>query len=384
MRIAPPILFLLLIFPATLGCGVQSTTEEDQPTTRATGRPAEDLQATEGADERVQDQRPGARRAIPESAPEASGQEGEDQRAADETIRQAEDRRAAREASEQTAREAARETVRPASDEQEKERQAAREAAERGWRTLEPGLELGLLPSPKPSALGDSMIRLLRIDPGRFDFRLLNASADKKGRGLSARRWCIEEGLVAAINASMYQQDYRTSVSLMRTRTHVNNPRLSKDMTILAFDRLDPGVPPVMIIDRQCEEFDVWKEKYGTLVQSIRMLSCKGKNVWTQQPKEWSTAAIGTDERGKVLFIHVRSPFSTHDLIDILRTLPIALSRAMYVEGGPEAQLFVRSGGEEHEFVGSYETAFMENDDNDQAWAVPNVVGITRRAGASE
>jgi hypothetical protein len=375
MRIAPPILFLLLIFPATLGCGVQSTTEEDQPAARATRRQTEDLQATEGTDERLQDQRPDARRAIPETTPEASDQEGEDQRAADETIR-----RAAREASEQTAREAARKTVRPASGEQEKERQAAA----RGWRTLEPGLELGQLPSPKPSALGDSMIRLLRIDPGRFDFRLLNASADKKGRGLTARRWCIEEGLVAAVNASMYQQDYRTSISLMRTRTHVNNPRLSKDMSILAFDRLDPGVPPVMIIDRQCEEFDVWKEKYGTFVQSIRMLSCKGKNVWTQQPKEWSTAAIGTDERGNVLFIHVRSPFSTHDLIDILRTLPIALSRAMYVEGGPEAQLFVRSGGEEHEFVGSYETAFMENDDNDQAWAVPNVVGITRRAGASE
>ncbi len=319
MRLAAPVIVLLLLLSAAPGCATESTTEEDRSADRATGGPV-----------------------------------------------------------------AAPETVRPASDEQEGEREAASETAGRGWRALEPGLELGRFPSPQPAELGDSMIHLLRIDPERFDFRLLNASAEKDGRGLTARQWCTENDLVAAINASMYQQDYRTSVSLMRTRMHVNNPRLSKDMSILAFDRLDPGVSPVMIIDRQCEDFDVWKEEYGTLVQSIRMLSCKGRNVWTQQPKKWSTAAIGTDTSGNVLFIHVRSPFSTHDLIDILRSLPIGLSRAMYVEGGPEAQLFVRSGGEEHEFVGSYETAFTESDDNDRAWAVPNVVGITRRAGDTE
>ncbi len=96
-----------------------------------------------------------------------------------------------------------------------------------GWQKLADGLELGIFDSPQPAEIGDSKIRILRIDPGRYELKLLNASVSKKGRSLSAKQWCRQNGLVAAINASMFQaDDLKTSVSLMRTRTHVNNPRL--------------------------------------------------------------------------------------------------------------------------------------------------------------
>ena len=193
----------------------------------------------------------------------------------------------------------------------------------RGWQQLARGLDLGVFLSPQRSESGDSLIRVLRIDPKHFRLRLLNTSAVKEGRPLTAKQWCRQNGLVAAINASMYQTDHKTSVSLMRTKSHINNSRLSKDKTILAFDRQSPEVPRVKIIDRECEDFQAWKKKYGTLVQSIRMISCKGKNVWRQRPQKWSTAAIAIDQQDKVLFIHVSSPFSTHDLINILQQLAL-------------------------------------------------------------
>jgi hypothetical protein len=223
------------------------------------------------------------------------------------------------------------------------------------------------------------MIRVLRIDPVRFELRLLNASATKERRPLTAREWCERYGCIAAINASMFQADSLTSVSLMRSGEHVNNPRLSRDRTILAFDRLSPEMPPVAMIDRDCDDLNEWSTRYRTLVQSIRMLSCVGKNVWTQQPKRWSTAAIGMDRSGKVLFIHVRSLFATHDLVNALMELPLDLSRAMYVEGGPEAQLYVEAGGRRVEFIGSHEIAFHDDDDGDHAWPVPNVVAVMRK-----
>ena len=43
---------------------------------------------------------------------------------------------------------------------------------------------------------------------------------------------------------------------------------------------------------------------------------------------------------------------STHDLVEILLDLPLDISRAMYVEGGPQAQLYVNAGGQIHEFTG--------------------------------
>ena len=248
------------------------------------------------------------------------------------------------------------------------------------WQTLADGLEFGIFESPQKSEIGDSKIRILRIDPQHYELKLLNASVSKKGRPLTAKQWCRENGLIAAINASMYQEDFKTSVSYMRTRTHVNNPRLrEKDMTILAFDRLSAGVPRVKIIDRQCENFNLWKNKYGSLVQSIRMVSCKGKNVWRQQSKKYSTVAVGTDKSDRVLFIHVGSPYSTHDLINILKQLPIEIARAMYTEGGSQAQLYINTGDREYEFTGHTEIEFSNNAKSLFSWPIPNVIGVSPR-----
>ena len=248
-----------------------------------------------------------------------------------------------------------------------------------GWQQLDKGLDLGIFLAPQAAAGGDSLVRVLRIDPKKYQLKLLNASRVENGVPLTPRQWCRQNGLVAAINPSMYQTDYKTSVSLMRTKIHTNNPRLSKDMTILAFDRQGAGVPQVKIIDRQCEDFQSWKQRYGTLVQSIRMISCKGKNVWKPQARRWSTSAIGVDEQGRVLFIHVRALYSMYDLINILKKLPLNISRAMYTEGGPQAQLYINSGNKELEFTGSYETSSNEANKDSIAWPLPNVIGILKR-----
>ena len=248
-----------------------------------------------------------------------------------------------------------------------------------GWQQLRKGLELGTFLAPQPAEVGDSLVRVLRIDPKHYRFRLLNASAIENGAPLTPKQWCRQNGLIAAINPSMFQTDYKTSVSLMRTRTHTNNPRLSKDMTILAFNRQSADVPRAKIIDRQCEDFQFWKQKYGTLVQSIRMISCAAKNVWKPQPRRWSTSAIGIDGQDKVLFIHVRALYRTHDLINILKKLPLNISRAMYTEGGPQAQLYINSGNKELELTGTYETSPNDANEGSISWPLPNVVGISKR-----
>lgn len=247
------------------------------------------------------------------------------------------------------------------------------------WQPLDEGIELGTFRSPLPSDVGDSLIRVLRIDPKHYRLQLLNISAIPNGTPITPKQWSQQNGLTAVINASMYQTDYKTSVSLMRTKIHTNNPRLSKDMSILAFDRQGDGVPRVKIIDRQCEDFQSWKQKYGTLVQSIRMISCTGKNVWKPQARRWSTSAIGVDEQDQVLFIHVRALYSTHDLINILKKLPLNISRAMYTEGGPQAQLYINSDNKEWEFNGSYETNSNEANEGSISWPLPNVLGISKR-----
>jgi len=254
------------------------------------------------------------------------------------------------------------------------------EAGPAGWRELEEGLWLGTFAGPRQASLaGDSTIRILRVDPGRFELVLLNASASADRASKTPRQWAHDHGLVAAINASMFQSDFRKSVSLMRTRSHTNNPRLSKDNSVLAFDPLDGGLPPVQIIDRTCQDFAQLSERYGTLIQSIRMVSCRRRNVWQPREDKWSTAAIGMDGRNRVLLIHVRFPYSTHDLINVLLDLPIDLQSAMYVEGGPQAQLYIESGDLALELVGSPGIGFPLDDGLARALPLPNVIGVKRR-----
>lgn len=244
------------------------------------------------------------------------------------------------------------------------------------WEPLEPGLDLGVFAPPQAVAVDEPEIRVLRVDPARFALRLLNASAPGN-EALTPREWCKRHGLVAATNASMYQTDMRSSVGLMKTRGHVNNPRLTRDKAVLAFDRRDPGVPPVQIIDRQFQDFTLLSQRYDSFVQSIRMVSLVGRNVWTPQPHAWSTAAIAIDRDGRVLFIHTRAAYRTHDLGNILLALPLGLRNAMYAEGGPEAQLYVRSGSRELELAGRFDTGFLSGTPG--ALPVPNVIGVVRR-----
>jgi Phosphodiester glycosidase len=241
--------------------------------------------------------------------------------------------------------------------------------------SLEAGLELALLPGP-PSASGDGLIAVVRVDPVRFDLKLMNASAPGEGRPRTVRDWAYRSGASAAINASLYQSDWSTATGLMRSRDHVNHARLSKDRAVLAFDPLVSGVAPVRIIDRDCEDVEVSGKAYAALVQSIRMVSCDRKGVWAPSDRRFSSAVVGVDGAGRLLLIHAATPWPVHELVAALLAAPIDLRQAMYVEGGPEAQLYVRGGGTE---VVRYGTSERALDLGAMGLPVPNVIAVVRR-----
>ncbi len=253
------------------------------------------------------------------------------------------------------------------------------------WRTLEPGLELAAFDSPIKASIGDSRVHALRIDPARYSLRLFDASAPDHGAKRTAKGWADAKGLVAAINAGMYLTDRRTSVGMFRTGGHVNNDRLHKTYNaVLAFDPNAPGpdVPAVRIIDLACDEPGAAEQvaAYASAVQNMRLVGCQGENLWPKNSqKKHSSAVVATDSAGRILFLFIRSPYVVHELIEILKTLPIDMQRAFYVEGGPPAQLFVGAGGEELELVGSYETRHHESDAHTRAGRIPLVLGVQAR-----
>lgn len=234
------------------------------------------------------------------------------------------------------------------------------------FQSLAPGIELGDFTLAKKSAIADSRVVVARVDPKLVKLRLLSANVLGEGEKTAAE-WAKAHDLSVVINASMFEPG-GASTGYMRALGKENGA-WSKDKAVLAFD-----TGAAHIFDRSCDP----PPERATMVQNIRMLGCNGENVWAASKKKWSTACVGEDKRGRLLFIHVRSPLDVHDLIDELKALPLDLVRLMYVEGGPEASLFVRAGGKEMVRVGSYETGFNENDDNTVMWKLPNVLGVSR------
>lgn len=243
------------------------------------------------------------------------------------------------------------------------------------WDTLAPGLEFGQVKAPKTPVVADGMISILRICPDQFGFKLVCAT-EKDSRRRTAAQWAKEEGLVATINTGMFGMDGLTSVGFMQNYDHVNQPRENKDNTIIAFNPKSATLPDFQIIDKSCQDWPSLKTQYNSMAQGIRMVDCRQKNVWSQQPRIWSMVVMGQDDAGNALFIFTRSPWSVHDFIDMLQALPLRLRKAQYLEGGPEASFFIQFGDFRRDFFGSYETGFYESDDNRQAWPIPNVIGI--------
>lgn len=246
------------------------------------------------------------------------------------------------------------------------------------WHRIDRGMEIAEFPIPRRYPPDDARITVLRIDPDECSFVLLSASEEDNERK-TISQWAKEHQLLAAINAGMFLPDGITSVGYMKNFKHVNNAHVSRHNAVLAFNPTNSDLPDIQIIDRECQDFSTLKRQYQTMIQSIRMISCKRENVWKQQDSRWNTAAVALDEDGNVLFLFSPPSISVHDFADMLLELPIAVSVTMYMEGGPQASFFVSSGDFHLEKHGHLDTGFEGELGLQVAFPIPNVVGVVRR-----
>jgi uncharacterized protein YigE (DUF2233 family) len=222
-------------------------------------------------------------------------------------------------------------------------------------------------------------ITLIKIDPKQYSFKLLCAAQSGK-QSYTTKEWAEKHQMLATVNAGMFQQNGLTSVGFMKNFDHVNNPKLSSANTVLAFNPVDESIPEVQIIDRECQNFSELRNKYQSFLQSIRMISCNGQNVWNKLDSKWSVLALGMDTQGNILFLFSRKSNSVHDFIEILMTLPLSLKSAMYLEGGPQASLYLSTPKMTLQREGALGS--LEENSLPFPLPVPNVIGIFKKPQA--
>lgn len=255
---------------------------------------------------------------------------------------------------------------------------SAAAAADQGWTALGAGLELGRLPLDGHGSPG-IMVHVLRIDPRRWELAL-HGLPRGESVGYTAREWSRRAGLVAAINAGMYQVDYRTHSGYMRADGTVFSRGTNGYLSAAAFDPVDPKDPPFRMFDLDDDPLTSVLPRYRRVVQNLRLVKRPGENRWSPQERRWSEAALGEDREGRVLLIFCGAPLPLDRLIAALLSLPLGLVAAQHLEGGSQAQLFVAAGGQTIELAGGYEGGFSTSDSN-RPWPIPNVIGVRARGG---
>ncbi len=250
------------------------------------------------------------------------------------------------------------------------------------WKVVEKGLYLAEVKAPRITRISDANVTILKIDPKYFSFHLVTAS-EHDSLQRSVRDWSEMCGLVAAINAGMYGgASHISNVGYMKNYNHINNYDLKPNyFAVAAFNPIDSTFPPFKIIDLQNENWNVYKDKYQSFSQSMRMIDNNRKPLeWKQKRKmRCSMVVLAIDKKGNVLFIFTRSPYTPNEFIKFMLKLPADIQTAMYLEGGPESSLYLNNGETVVEKIGSYVSRTFAHDRNSEFRKMPNVIGIKRK-----
>jgi len=215
---------------------------------------------------------------------------------------------------------------------------------------------------------GPTTIEVARFDLSHYRLRVVGADARP------APTWIRDAKLDGVINAGMFHES-GAPVGLIVDAGHERGTDNAKMSGFLAWDPTSPRDAAVMMTGRDCPGFDLAKlrKRYRSIVQSYRLLGCDGKALPWADPKHYSAAAIGVDRSGRVVMMLARGAVTMAELAKDLASHDLV--GALFLEGGPEASLVVPG---KISAMGSYETNFVENDDNREFWKLPNVIGVAR------
>jgi hypothetical protein len=250
------------------------------------------------------------------------------------------------------------------------------------WKQIETGLQYAEVNGPKVSKFSDSKVTIIKISPISFNFELILATeSDSNLRTI--KDWCVLKNLTGGINSGMYLlKDHVSGSGLTQNFGHFNNPTVKESFNAMAvFNPKDKSLPSFQIVDMANQDWKSVLQNYNSCFQSIRMIDNTGTPVyWKHKPVLYcSMSVLAVDKSGNVLFIFARSPYSSNEMINFMLNSDLNVKTAMYLEGGPEASIYLKNNDTEILKFGSYVSNACANDNNKELRKMPNVLGFRKK-----
>lgn len=241
------------------------------------------------------------------------------------------------------------------------------------WQCIEPGLHFAEIDTPTMK----NGICVLKINPHNFSF-ILCSSTDEDGVPKTLSEWGDQKNLVAAINASMYLPDGITSTGYMKNGKRFNNPRIvSRFGAFFVSEPVDASLPRTGIIEKDNQNWQEQIGKYDIVIQNYRMTNRQRKILWNPGGAEYAISAVAEDSVGNILFLHSREPVEAYTFAEMILSLPLQVKTMMYVEGGSQAGLLLRTPEIRRVISGRHAASLLVT--GNSSARLPNVIGVIRK-----
>jgi hypothetical protein len=225
------------------------------------------------------------------------------------------------------------------------------------WRALRPGLEMATLHGEPFCRHGSAQIAVLRIDPANFAIRARHYSLTGEGEPPDIVGWQRATHALAVFNAGQFYPDNSYMGLLVCSGKIVSSDLHPGFKAALVArggpgaesgrsagrkrsDRVSPGEARVLDLTR--EPLDAKRPEWAQVAQSFMLFDEAGGVRVRKSDRVANRTVVAEDSRGRLLVITSEGAYTLWDFAKLLKQSPLAITHAMSMDGGYEAELCVR------------------------------------------
>jgi uncharacterized protein YigE (DUF2233 family) len=243
------------------------------------------------------------------------------------------------------------------------------------WRPLGRGLSFAEIQVLRKNERVDTLA-VVKVDPASNAFRVQH----HKPQSITA--WQQELGAPVVFNASYYSRDAQP-VGLILSNGNPIGPQRNNQMRgmfVAEPKGLSPDLPRATILDLTVTPISLKNFPWTQGVQSYPLLlDYKGRIRAWNSPKTAQRTVIAIDRNNYILIFNTNEAYFTlYDFAHFLKASTLEIDSALNLDGGTEAQLYIKTKDFEKISPSSWESRLGNLLDQQKFW-LPTVVAVFPR-----
>lgn len=225
------------------------------------------------------------------------------------------------------------------------------------WRTIHAGIELTQYKVNKYIRFGPSEVVAVRFEPEKYDLVPYSYREKEFEKKMSINGWAesIPDALVLINSGQFYPDDNYIGLQIkngvnLGTKIHPN----WKAFLLSGGKPGDLTAKQTVIVDSNRSAIDPENTGYRYILQSFMLLDKNGVPRVKKTRRLASRTVIAEDGQGRMLVFFVPGACTLYELALLIKESNLSVQEAMCMDGGFEAQIYVRKNSGDLVLFGSW------------------------------